>query len=57
MCRRVFERLTSESKIKNQGNKAGDSSEGAWFDYSAVKNDLVRINDDADLLKFASENV
>jgi hypothetical protein len=57
MCRRVFERLLTESKITNQGNKAGTSSEGAWFNYSDVKNDLVRINDDADLIKFASENV
>ena len=33
MDRKTFSRLTSEKKITNQGNKAGDSSEGMWFNY------------------------
>ena len=57
MNRVTFNKLISESKITNQGNKAGDSSEGVWFNYSAVKDSLVRIENDTDLMKFASENV
>jgi hypothetical protein len=57
MNRATFTKLLSESKITNQGNKAGDSSEGVWFNYSAVKDSLVRIENDADLMKFASEHV
>ena len=52
MSRPVFEQLTLESKITNQGNKAGDSSEGVWFNYSAVKESLVSIETDEDLVKF-----
>ena len=54
MSRAVFERLTLEKKITNQGNKAGDSSEGAWFNYSDVKDSLVCIETDESLVQFAS---
>lgn len=54
MDRKTFARLISEKKITNQGNKAGDSSEGMWFNYSAVKDSLVEIDSDAKLLEFAS---
>jgi hypothetical protein len=54
MSRAVFEKLVSENKITNQGNKAGNSSEGAWFNYSVVKDSLVSITNDEDLTRFVS---
>jgi hypothetical protein len=53
MNRKSFNQLISDKKIKNQGNQAGDSSEGMWFYYSDVKNSLVEIKTDQDLLQFA----
>jgi hypothetical protein len=53
MSRPVFERLTLENKITNQGNKSGESSEGAWFNYSDVKDSLVSIESDESLVQFA----
>jgi len=43
MDRETFARLIEEKKITNQGNKAGDSSEGKWFNYSAVKDSLREV--------------
>ena len=54
MDRKTFSRLISEKKITNQGNKAGESSEGMWFNYLDVKDALVEIHTDAQLLQFAS---
>ena len=54
MDRKTFNRLISEKKITNQGNKTGDSSEGRWFNYSDVKDSLVEIQTDEQLLQFAS---
>lgn len=54
MDRKSFIRLISDKKITNQGNKAGDSSEGMWFNYSDVKDLLVEIKTQEDLLRFAS---
>ena len=54
MDRKTFSRLISEKKITNQGNKAGESSEGMWFNYSDVKDSLVEIQIDQQLLDFAS---
>jgi hypothetical protein len=54
MDRNTFSRLISEKKITNQGNKAGDSSEGMWFNYSDVKDSLVEIQTEEQLLQFAS---
>jgi hypothetical protein len=54
MDRNTFSRLISEKKITNQGNKAGESSEGMWFNYSDVKDSLVEIHNDEQLLQFAS---
>lgn len=52
MNRNTFNRLISEKKITNQGNKSGQSSEGLWFYYSHVKNDITRIENDDALLQF-----
>lgn len=53
MDRVVFERLVGEGKITNQGNKINDSSEGVWFNYSDVKDSLVEITSDEELVEFA----
>ena len=53
MNRKTFDKLVSENKITNQGNKAKDSSEGMWFSYSAVKEDLIPLQNDESLLEFA----
>jgi len=53
MNRATFNTLIAEKKITNQGNKAEDSSEGMWFWYSDVKDSLVELKTDADLLAFA----
>ena len=54
MDRKIFSRLISEKKITNQGNKTGESSEGMWFNYSDVKDSLVEIQTEEQLLQFAS---
>ena len=53
MSKETFKKLISEKKITNQGNKAGDSSEGMWFNYSDVKTYLVEIKNENDLIQFA----
>jgi len=54
MDRNTFKRLISEKKITNQGNQAGESSEGMWFNYSDVKDSLIEIHSDEQLLQFVS---
>lgn len=54
MGRKTFCRLISEGKITNQGNKTNESSEGRWFYYSDVKDSLVEIHTDEQLVTFAS---
>jgi len=51
MNRKTFNFLVSENKITNQGNKKEDSSEGMWFSYSDVKNHLIEINNNEQLIK------
>lgn len=51
MTRQTFDFLVSENKITNQGNKEKDSSEGMWFNYSTVKEYLIPIESDEELLK------
>lgn len=54
MDRATFKRLIAAKKITNQGNKTSDSSEGMWFNYSDVKDELKEIKTEADLLEFAA---
>jgi hypothetical protein len=54
MDRATFIRLIAAKKITNQGNKTSDSSEGMWFNYSDVKDELKEIKTEADLLQFAA---
>ena len=54
MDRKTFNRLISEKKITNQGNKLGESSEGVWFNFSDVKDSLLEIQTEEQLLQFAS---
>lgn len=53
MNRKTFDKLVTEKKITNQGNKKKDSSEGMWVWYSVSKDYLTPIESDEDLLKFA----
>lgn len=55
MDRPSFNRLISEKKITNQGNKKGDSSEGMWFNYSDVKDSLIEIQTEEQLLQVAEK--
>jgi hypothetical protein len=55
MNRTTFNRLIAEKKITNQGNNAGDSSEGVWFNYSDVKDSLIEIQNDQALLEFVKD--
>ena len=53
MDRKTFNRLISDRKITNQGNKTGESSEGMWFNYSDVKEALVEIQTEEELHQLA----
>ena len=53
MNRKIFNTLLYEKKITNQGNKECDSSEGVWFNYSDVKDLLVEIQSEEQLIQFA----
>jgi hypothetical protein len=50
MNRATYNTLRAKGQITNQGNAAGDSSEGTWFSWSVVKDSLVPIRTEADLL-------
>jgi hypothetical protein len=52
MNRETFAALKQKGKITNQGNKGADSSEGVWFNYSDVKEELVEIRTNKDLITF-----
>ena len=54
MDRKTFHSLIAENKITNQGNKEEESSEGMWLNYSDVKDSLVEIQTDEQLVAFAS---
>ena len=54
MNRTTFQGLIAAKKITNQGNKAGDSSEGMWMNYSDIKDVLVEIRSDEDLIEFTN---
>lgn len=56
MDRKTYAELRAAGKITNQGNKAGESSEGTWFNYSAVKDHLKEVKTAADLATFAAKN-
>ena len=55
MDRPTFKILCDQGVITNQGNKTAESSEGRWFNYSDVKENLVPIRSDEELLKFAEQ--
>lgn len=56
MNRSTFAQLIEEKKITNQGNNAGESSEGMWFNYSDVADSLIPIYSNEELLEFVSAN-
>ena len=51
MDRTTLNQLIESGKITNQGSKSGESSQGLWFEYSAVKEHLIEIQNDEHLLK------
>jgi len=57
MNRETFNQMILNKRITNQGDKSGNSSEGMWFNYSDVKDFLVEIQTDDDLLQFALFNI
>jgi len=54
MTRKIFEKLVTDEKITNQGNKNKNSEQGMWFKYSNVINDLKLIETNEDLLHLCS---
>ena len=50
MNREVFDFLLSEGKITNQGNKEGESNQGTWMWYSAVKDHLIEVTSEEQFL-------
>lgn len=56
MNRKTFTQLVSDGKITNQGSNTGESTEGQWFYYSDVKESLVEIKTDEDLIAFIRQD-
>ena len=54
MDRKTFDRLVLENKIIIQGDKGGNSSQGMWCMYSKIKDSLIEINTNDQLIQFAS---
>jgi hypothetical protein len=52
VSRAQFDALIAEKKITRQGNKEGDSFEGWWCKYLDVKDSLVRVHTDEDVLAY-----
>jgi hypothetical protein len=48
--REIFNKLVLENKITNQGNNAGDSSEGLWCTYNDIKDNIVPVHNSYDLI-------
>lgn len=53
ISRKTFDKLVSQNKITNQGNKEKNSTEGMWFWYSDVKDDLTLIETNESLIEFS----
>lgn len=49
MTRSAFNQLLLEGKITNQGHKSGKNNEGLWFNYSDVKELLIRVHTEEQL--------
>ena len=56
MNREIFNKLIEEKKITNQGSSTGESSEGMWFNYADVKESLIQINKNEELLQYVNMN-
>jgi hypothetical protein len=48
-----FKRLLQEGKVTNQGNAEKNSTEGMWMNYKDIKDSLVEIQTNDQLLAFA----
>ena len=54
MDRKIFHQLICENKITNQGNKTKESTEGKWFTYRNVKDYLIEIRNDIEMMEYVS---
>lgn len=52
----IFGELVNQGKITNQGSKNKDSEQGLWFNFSNVKDDLIKINTNEDIKKLLLVN-
>jgi hypothetical protein len=49
--RDIFNKLVDEGKITNQGSKNKDSEQGMWCKYSNIKNVIITIRTNEDIIK------
>ena len=55
MNKETFTKLVKEGKITNQGSKNKDSEQGMWFRYSNVKNDIITIKTNEDIINLLND--
>ncbi len=56
MNKETFTKLVKEGKITNQGSKNKDSEQGMWFRYSNVKNDIITITSNEDIINLSKND-
>jgi hypothetical protein len=56
MNKETFTKLVKEGKITNQGSKNKDSEQGMWFRYSNVKNDIITITTNEDIINLSKND-
>jgi hypothetical protein len=49
--RDIFNKLVDDGKITNQGSKNKDSEQGMWCKYSNIKDDIITIDTNEDIIK------
>ena len=57
LTKKQFNKLLKDGKITNQGSKDNSSHQGYWFKFNNVKDDLIIINNNEDLIKFIKSNI
>ena len=54
MTRAAFVTAVKSGKVTNQGNKEKNSSEGMWMNYQDIKDSLMKINTNEELVTFVN---
>jgi len=54
--RDIFNKLVHNGKITNQGSKNKDSEQGLWCKYSNIKDDIITIDTNEDIIKLVKNN-